>query len=757
MSIPDDYTGAAVWYNQDHDEPVMVTGYAGEHDGVRYFTVAGSATSIPEGELRVDSLDPLLNAALEYARRGWPVFPCEGKKPLTPHGFQDASANALRIRYWWRRWPRANIGIPTGAKTFTVLDVDGRNGGDDTLHELEAEHGSLPTTPHVITGSGGSHYWFRSPTVPITSRAGALGPGLDVKADGGYVIVPPSVHPNTGAEYVWDVMAHVEDMPLAEMPPWMVAQLEATAAEEAPERPTDFTLGSDVAPAARALERLAQWRCDDYHAWVEVGMALSELGSVGLALWEEWSKQSAKYAAGACQEKWGTFKAGNGRTLASLMHWAEEDQEAMVGAVSGNKPTATAPAPDSTESDDAPPPGTPTPVATAKRKHVAPRNPKTADYIAALASLGYSFRMNLCGDEIEVNGRRLDDPLEACIRSQLRDIGYPKVNVARDAYVAEAWEHRYHPVLDYLDSLSWDGADHIGMLAAYIESEPPVMGAWLRRWLIGAVARARLNGVQNRMLVLEGAQALGKSFFARWLCSPLPEMHYEAPIDPTDKDSDVRLMSMWIWEVAELGATTRKADRESLKHFISKESVRVRKAYGRYDTVRPALASFIGTVNNESGFLSDPTGYRRFMVAPVKRIDWSYTTDINVHQVWAQANALFQGGESWNLTPDEGKRAEELSERFEAEDYLEDRLDRLFVIDPTDTSAFLTTDEIIMALDRDGTKESPLTLAKRVAAILRKRELSDGRDRPKSAGGKQKRGWYGISHRQSRPTYPTYP
>lgn len=747
LTIPDDYTGAAVWYNTDHDEPVAVTGFAGERDGARYFTVAGSSASIPEGELRIDSLDPALNAALEYARRGWPVFPCEGKKPLTAHGFQDASANALRIRYWWRRWPRANIGIPTGAKTFTVLDVDGRNGGDDTLHDLVAEHGDLPTTPHVITGSGGSHYWYRSPAVSIVSRAGALGPGLDVKADGGYVIVPPSVHPNTGAEYAWDAFAHVDDVALAEMPTWMVELLATTTAETA-ERPTEFTLGSDVAPAARALEHLAQWRCDDYHAWVEVGMALSELDSVGLALWEEWSKQSAKYAPGACSEKWGTFRSGSGRTLASLMHWAEEDQEALVGV--GTTPTPPQP-------DDPAAPGTPTPVASAKPHHTAPRNPKTADYIAALASLGYTFRMNLCGDEIEVNSLRLDDPLEARIRSQLRDIGYQRVNVARDAYVAEAWEHRYHPVLDYLDGLHWSGADCIGMLAAYIESDPPVMGMWLRRWLIGAVARARLNGVQNRMLVLEGAQSLGKSYFARWLCSPLPDMHYEAPIDPTDKDADVRLMGMWIWEVAELGATTRKADRESLKHFISKESVRVRKAYGRYDTVRPALASFIGTVNNESGFLSDPTGYRRFMVAPVKSIDWSYTKDIDIHQLWAQADALFSSGETWNLNADEGKRAEDLSQRFESEDYLEERLERLFVIDPADLTTFTTTDEIISALDRDGTKENPLALAKRVASILRGRELTDGRSRPQSTGGKQVRGWFGISPRPSRTPYPNYP
>jgi len=331
-TIADDYTGEAIWYNTDHDEPVTVTGFAGVRGGIRFFNVEGSAAAIPEDELRVDHLNPLLTAALEYAERGWPVFPCEGKKPLTTHGFKQASANPLRIRYWWRRWPQANIGIPTGPETFTVLDVDPRNGGDDTLHELITAHSELPTTPAVITGSGGTHYWFRHPPQALVSRAGALGPGLDLKASGGYVVVPPSVHPDTGTEYEWEVSAHIEDTVLAEMPAWLLAlaTTEHSSNGHGEERPAEFGLSEDVAPAARALEQLADWRCDDYHAWVEVGMALSELGPIGLALWDQWSKKSAKYQPGACQEKWESFRAGHGRTLASLLHWAQQDQAAFL-------------------------------------------------------------------------------------------------------------------------------------------------------------------------------------------------------------------------------------------------------------------------------------------------------------------------------------------------------------------------------------------------------------------------------------------
>lgn len=80
-----------------------------------------------------------------------------------------------------------------------------------------------------------------------------------------------------------------------------------------------------VAKAAQWLDRLAQWRCDEYEPWIEVGMALSQLGDVGLALWDLWSQGSAKYEPGVCQGKWDTFRPGGGLTLGSLAYWAEHD------------------------------------------------------------------------------------------------------------------------------------------------------------------------------------------------------------------------------------------------------------------------------------------------------------------------------------------------------------------------------------------------------------------------------------------------
>jgi len=271
----------------------------------------------------------LLDAALAYAARGWPVFPCKprGKEPLTPHGFKDATTDEVVIRDWWSRWPDANIGIPTGASTFVVLDVDTRDGGNETLRELVAQHGELPETPAVLTSGGGTHYYL----APDGVRCCKVGKGIDLKGAGGYVIAPPSVHP-TGWTYTWDA----EDVPMAAVPGWLAALARPGDHERGDghgrqHRPPVSVL-SELPQAAEALKRLAPERCDDYDSWLRVGMALTELGDAGLALWDEWSQQSAKYEPGACAEKWATLEPGQGITLASLYHWAAEDQAAKAGA-----------------------------------------------------------------------------------------------------------------------------------------------------------------------------------------------------------------------------------------------------------------------------------------------------------------------------------------------------------------------------------------------------------------------------------------
>ena len=165
----------------------------------------------------------MLRAALTYAATGWHVFPCRyrAKEPLTTHGFQDATTEAGTIRAWWQRWPQANIGLATGRGSgVVVLDVDPRHGGDDALLYLP----SFPATVECLTGGGGRHIYFEAPAFEVRCSNNALGPGLDVKGDGGYVLLPPSVHP-TGRAYQWEVSSDPAEVEIAPMPGWLLGSI----------------------------------------------------------------------------------------------------------------------------------------------------------------------------------------------------------------------------------------------------------------------------------------------------------------------------------------------------------------------------------------------------------------------------------------------------------------------------------------------------------------------------------------------------
>jgi hypothetical protein len=152
-----------------------------------------------------------------------PTFPCKpgGKEPLTAHGFKDATTDPDRIRAWWSRWPDANIAMPTGKRSgFVVVDVDPEHGGYDSLAELHEGGHELPLTATIKTGGGGVHHYLRYPEgEEIRNSAGKLGPGLDIRAEGGYVIVPPSV-----TEGPYEVL---HKRPIAEMPEWLIERLTA--------------------------------------------------------------------------------------------------------------------------------------------------------------------------------------------------------------------------------------------------------------------------------------------------------------------------------------------------------------------------------------------------------------------------------------------------------------------------------------------------------------------------------------------------
>lgn len=194
-----------------------------------------------EGGPREETASRLLRSSLFYTTKlkfqAIPIKP-EGKTPITANGLKDGTTSPDQIRAWWQATPAANVGIVTGAASgIVVLDIDARHGGLESLERLEDEYGKLPLTPTVLTGGGGLHYYFRHPGCDLRNRAGIL-PGVDLRANGGYVVAPPSLH-ESGREYTWEASARVDEVPLADIPGWLMRLLRQDGAELA-KKPDSF-------------------------------------------------------------------------------------------------------------------------------------------------------------------------------------------------------------------------------------------------------------------------------------------------------------------------------------------------------------------------------------------------------------------------------------------------------------------------------------------------------------------------------------
>ena len=194
-----------------------------------------------------------LDQALAYARRGWRVIPIPPGQKF-PRGVTvwqvDGTTDEAKIRHWWTNAPDHGIGIVTGAESgLWVLDVDvaGDKIGDETLADLCDAYGPLPDTHEVITGSGGRHLYFAWPTngqIVTNSASGRLGPGLDVRGEGGFVVAPPSLHAN-GQRYELEASSPDHTAPA---PGWLLALLEQpapapaqrTTSQPAGDRPGDL-------------------------------------------------------------------------------------------------------------------------------------------------------------------------------------------------------------------------------------------------------------------------------------------------------------------------------------------------------------------------------------------------------------------------------------------------------------------------------------------------------------------------------------
>ena len=602
--------------------------------------------------------DALLTAALSYAARGWQVFPLHsvtkdrtctcgrsdcatGKHPRTPHGVKDATTDPDTIRAWWRQWPDSNVAIACGgAAGLIVVDVDPRNGG--------AAPAGLPPTLTSCTGGGGQHYLFAA--APHTRVSAHLEPGVDLKGEGGYIVAPPSIHAS-GSQYVWD--SGQPDDP-APCPDWVLERGRVGSSSYTPDPNAEVT------------------RTRLYRMFAAAGMVrgLVGHGRMGVACpWEhEHSSPSGRSEAVVLSGGgWHCVHAHCAhRTSVDVDEWFRStlpqhyiDLEQEILAVRG-VPVPPRQRGSSSSSTDQP---------RAVRDHnnrLLPTPGNIAMVLAhhrdwagclALDTLSGVIRWTAEGPEVPgFDGSGRPQP-----GTELRDVhatyvaqwflrpgpeqcvvGLETVNHAIEAAAALA---PYDPLVDYLRAVRWDATRRVDTwLTTYLGvADTPAARLAGRLWLISAAARGLNHGCQaDHVLVLEGIdQGEGKSQALRILggdyYGTLPSLR-----DYPRAASSIR--GRWIVEIGELDAI-RGSAATTTKDFLTMPSDRYRPAYARREVTAPRSCVFAGTTN-ESQYLDDPTGSRRYWPVQVGTLDTAaLLRDRDL--LWAEAVAMYDDHAPW--------------------------------------------------------------------------------------------------------------
>jgi putative DNA primase/helicase len=275
-------------------------------------------------------------------------------------------------------------------------------------------------------------------------------------------------------------------------------------------------------------------------------------------------------------------------------------------------------------------------------------------YLTHYRLLKNRLAFNRFSQEIEVDGASMEDHHAAEFRRIMHaDEFKAKKPDVYDEMMAIARRNSFDPLLDYLAGLRWDGVPRLGTwLARYAGAEASEYTAEVgRSFLIGAVARARVSGCKmDTMLILEGAQGLGKSTLLRYLFGD--RFFVDHLPDFNNKDSFQQLQGAWCVEVAELGAMA-KAEVKDIKQFMSRLVDKFRPPFARVPVQLGRRVVFAGSVNpEEGGYLKDQTGNRRFWPVMCRAVDLAGILN-DRNQLWAEAVMEFEHGTPWHLT-DEG-------------------------------------------------------------------------------------------------------
>lgn len=335
---------------------------------------------------------------------------------------------------------------------------------------------------------------------------------------------------------------------------------------------------------------------------------------------------------------------------------------------------------------------------------------KYAEYKRQFNALKYHFRLNEMNDSIECNGKRMTDITVATIESKMFDVGFTSAAGIGRSITRLASEDSYHPIKEWLDELRWNGEDIFSQLMSCIEFEHQgISERFMYRFLLGCIGKIRSDGwEQNVMPIIDGVQGVGKSHLVRWLPPKKIQKYYvEGGINPDSKDTKIRVVGNFLWEVGELQGMTRKADLEALKNIITQREITVRLPYGRFDISKPVTCSFVGTVNESgSGFLNDVTGNRRFVVMRINKLDWQYA-DLDQEQLWAQMSQLYDVGERGKLTLQETSEQNTINAEYDTLSHVEQHFHKHYGIDMLNYSdSWMPIGDIIDKLELHGLSKS---------------------------------------------------
>jgi predicted P-loop ATPase len=316
------------------------------------------------------------------------------------------------------------------------------------------------------------------------------------------------------------------------------------------------------------------------------------------------------------------------------------------------------------------------------------------------------------------------------------------LGIAANAVETVAMETPYHPVLEYLDRLEWDGVRRLDlwMLVHLGAPNNEYVRTVSRCTLIGAIARIRHPGCKvDNMPILEGLQGVGKSSMAEAMFYP---WFSDEIADLGSKDAAMQTAGVWMIEIAELDAMSR-GEVSKIKAFVSRKTDRFRPPYGRRVAEFPRQCVFWGTTNS-SGYLKDETGARRSWPIACTTIDLAGLREAR-HQLWAEADFLYHSGVAWWITD---PKVLKLAEAEQADRYSGDPWDDLvatFVAQFQSVTVHdVLTEAVFVPTERQGQVEQ-----NRIARIL----TSLGWEKHRARDGNARSNRY----RQKYPTYSSEP